>query len=151
MTIVNVEERCVEGTLDDRTHHDRRGLNLINNVIIPILLAVMIGGSSSYIATRVTLSVVETKVEYLEQDLSKMTKIMSAVTDQSLVITKNQTIINGIEYALDIVEADVSTLKTDMKLRKTIVQDDRDLDYLHKKIKDLENQILLLQVQLEGK
>jgi len=145
------DQRTHNGTVDDRQHGDRRGLNIITNVIIPIIVAVIIGSGASYIATQVTLSVVETKVKYIEKDIGKITELMTAITSQNLIITKNKTTIDGALYRLNILEDSIITMKGDTKLRYTSEHAERDQRYIERRLNELQSQITQLQEQLKGK
>lgn len=59
---------------------DRRAMNL-KDLVVPIIVATLVGAFSSYLATVVTLERVETKIVYIEKDLIDFKQLVTLISE----------------------------------------------------------------------
>ena len=60
---------------------DRRKATNMKEVIIPVVVATLVGAFSSYVATLITLERVETKIVYIEKDLVDFKDLVKIVAE----------------------------------------------------------------------
>ncbi len=53
---------------------------MIKAIILPVIISVITGIGSSYVAVNVTLAVIETRLNYVENDLVSLRDVLSAVS-----------------------------------------------------------------------
>lgn len=66
----------------------RRSENMLKAVILPIVVAVVTGIGASYIATQVTVAVIEKQVEYIESDLISIKELLEKVTENQTELAR---------------------------------------------------------------
>lgn len=83
----------------------------IKDVLVPVLVAMIVGSFSSYVATRVTLERVETKITYIEADLGSFKELLKVVSEnqrellvQGAWVSNTDKWKNKIEKRIDSVE-----------------------------------------------
>lgn len=54
---------------------------MIKSLIGPVAISVMTGIGASYIATHMSVAVLQTQVQYLEEDMAVLEEILARVTD----------------------------------------------------------------------
>lgn len=59
---------------------DRRRISM-KEIIVPIIIATIVGASSSYMATVITLERLQTKLIYIERDLVDFKELITAVNN----------------------------------------------------------------------
>lgn len=60
---------------------DRRKASNMKEVLVPVIVATLVGSFSSYVATLITLERVETKIVYIEKDLVDFKDLVKIVTE----------------------------------------------------------------------
>lgn len=66
----------------------RRSENMLKAVILPIVAATVTGIGASYVATRVTVAVIEKQVEYIESDLISIKELLEKVTENQTELAR---------------------------------------------------------------
>jgi uncharacterized protein (DUF697 family) len=83
---------------------ERRQESMIMNVILPVVVAIITGVGASYTATTITLSVVETKVSYLEVDLLDIKYVLLEVKENQIQLAKNSEWMKNMESRVERLE-----------------------------------------------
>ena len=60
---------------------DRRKASNMKDVLVPVIVATLVGSFSSYVATLITLERVETKIVYIEKDLVDFKDLVKIVAE----------------------------------------------------------------------
>lgn len=84
---------------------DRRKFNAIHDIGLPVLVAVLVGGFSSYITATVAIAVLNEKVESLKTDYTQLMTIANAVSTNQIRLERfeewRQSTISSIERNKD--------------------------------------------------
>ena len=59
---------------------ERRDFDFTKLIVIPIVLATVVGAGSSFVATKVTMAVLETKFVYVDKDLTALNKMVHLIS-----------------------------------------------------------------------
>ena len=59
---------------------ERRDFDFTKLIVIPVVLATVVGAGSSFVATKVTMAVLETKFVYVDKDLTALNKMVHLIS-----------------------------------------------------------------------
>lgn len=116
----------------------------LQSIIVPIIVAIVTGVASSYTTTRVTLSVVETKVGYIENDVLTIKDLLAPIRKNQIELawrgewiknTKDQ--LKTIERVLDAQDASIDLIADKIQDRYTKSEADKDMKILAVEIEEL--------------
>jgi len=65
---------------------DRRSLTM-RELILPIIISTIVGATSSYTATIVTLERLQTKLVYIEKDVNDFKDLLSTVNNNNILLS----------------------------------------------------------------
>lgn len=120
---------------------DRRRDSIVKNIMIPVVIATITGISASYMATQVTLAVVETRVKYLESDVVSIKEILQFVNANQIELAKRGEWMSNTEKRISSIERTQESLIEQTKDRYTRKEAEKDNKYLMEKIEALGNNI----------
>lgn len=92
----------------------RRSQFVLQNILLPILVALIAGVPAGIVSSAVALSVLETKFAYLQSDVVAIKVLMNQVVENDKEIAEHRMWMNNVEkelIKLDRVERDVSRLQ----------------------------------------
>ena len=83
---------------------ERRKNELLKTVVAPILIASVVGISSSYINSKLALEKMATRMDYMEKDVVSLKDILQAVHNNQLQLAERGQWMNNIEHRLHSLE-----------------------------------------------
>ena len=124
-------------------HKDERRSSefILKNFVLPIIIAILIGVPSSYVATKITLAVMETKVEYIESDIGSIKDILRDVSANQLLLAKGGEQLNSLDRRVSTLEETIKLLVDQTRDRYTRSDADRDTQTLAERITTLERKV----------
>lgn len=74
---------------------ERRKESVIKTTLLPVVVAVVTGSGSGYVGVTATLSVVETRINYVEKDVIKLSSMLEKINEnQTELAVRGQWIIS---------------------------------------------------------
>ena len=116
---------------------DRRRDSIVKNIMIPVVIATITGISASYMATQVTLAVVETRVKYLESDVVSIKEILQSVNANQIELAKRGEWMSNTEKRMSNIEKTQESLVEQIKDKYTRKEAEKDNRHLIEKIESL--------------
>jgi hypothetical protein len=114
---------------------ERRKENMIKAIIIPVIIAVIVGTGSSYVAVNVTLAVIENRLQHVEDDLVSIKDVLIEVNKNQIQLAKNGEWQNNTSIRLAAAERHIEILTQSSRDRYTRTEAEKDIQLLMEKIK----------------
>lgn len=83
---------------------DRRKNNNMKQILIPLVVAVVVGMTSSYMTTLMALEAMRTQVNYIERDVGVLMDIMKQVSENQRVLAARGSWMHAAEKRIENLE-----------------------------------------------
>ncbi len=117
-------------------YEERRKANLIREVLLPTIVAVVTGIGSSFVTTQVTIAVIETRLHYLESDFTALQNVINKVGVNTIEIAKLNGVITALGSKTDSINTSLEVLHETAKDRYTAREAAKDYQTLVFKIQN---------------
>lgn len=110
---------------------ERRRSTMVKDIAVPVIASVVVGVSSSYMATSVAVAVLEERVETVQEDINSMQSLVSAVQANQIELAARGAWISRTDAAIEDFQKRISSIENN---RYTINDADRDYKTLMREI-----------------
>lgn len=84
---------------------------LVKDIVVPIIVSVFVGVSSSYVATQTAIATIETKMSYTEAQIIDIKKVITVVNNNQIELAKSGARMDSAELRIKTVDARVDRLE----------------------------------------
>ena len=99
----------------------QRKADTIREILIPVIVAVLVGAASSYVSVKVTLSVFEQKIIFLENEVNDLNADYKSSVETRIELAARREWMNGINKSIELLisnQQEIRALMDDRYRRK---------------------------------
>lgn len=115
---------------------ERRRANIIREVLLPVVVAVVTGIGSSYVTTQVTIAVIETRLKYLENNFLAVNALAETIKSMQIEFARNSERMTSMSIRIENTETLSKALAESVKDRYTAKDAEKDYNALAFKIRN---------------
>lgn len=120
----------------EKQFEERRRANIIREVLLPVVVAVVTGIGASYVTTQVTIAIIETRLNYLEESLLAVRDLSEVIKSVQMDVVRITERAHTMGTRLNSLEGANTALTEAVKDRYTAKDAERDFNSLSFKIRN---------------